>query len=50
VKAVEREDYLGEDTQAMGNDGKAYMAVSTQYADGREGRAVNAGLAHGEFR
>lgn len=50
VRAVEREDYLGEDTQAMGSDGKAYMAVRTDYADGRSGLAVNAGLAHGELR
>ena len=50
VKAVEREDYLNGESQAMGDDGKAYMAVRTDYADGREGRAVNAGLAHGEFR
>jgi hypothetical protein len=48
--AIEREDYLNGETQAMGDDGKAYMAISTRYADGREGRVVNAGLATGEMR
>jgi hypothetical protein len=50
VEAVEREDFLGEETQAMGDNGKAYMAVSTTYADGHNDLAVNAGLAHGELR
>jgi hypothetical protein len=49
VKAVEREDYLNGETQAMGDDGKAYMAVTTNYADGRNDLAVNAGLAHGSL-
>lgn len=49
VEAIEREDYLGGDTQAMGSDGKVYMAVETTRVDGTD-RAVNAGLAHGEMR
>ena len=47
VKAVEREDYLNGETQATGDDGKAYMAVVTAHADGRTDLAVNAGLATG---
>lgn len=50
VEAVEREDYLGSETQARGDNGKAYMAVETTYADGHTDLAVNAGLAHGEMR
>ena len=50
VEAVEREDYLGEETQAMGDDGRAYMAIRTVHADGSVALAVNAGLAHGEMR
>jgi hypothetical protein len=50
VEAIEREDYLVEETQAMGDDGKAYMAVEVTHADGHTDRAVNAGLAHGELR
>lgn len=49
VEAIEREDYLGGDIQAMGSDGKVYMAVETTREDGTD-RAVNAGLAHGEMR
>jgi hypothetical protein len=45
VVAVEREDYLNGDTQATGDDGRAYMAVSTIYADGHNDLNVNAGLA-----
>ena len=50
VEAEERADYLNGETQAMGDDGKAYMAVTTRYADGRNYLAVNAGLAHGSMR
>ena len=50
VEAIEREDYLNGETQAMGDDGKAYMAVTTRYADGRNDLAVNAGLAHASMR
>jgi hypothetical protein len=50
VEAIEREDYLGGETQATGDDGIAYMAITTRYADGRNDLAVNAGLAHGELR
>lgn len=45
VLAEERQDYLNGDTQATGTDGKAYMAVRTQYWDGHDDLAVNAGLA-----
>lgn len=45
VEAEERADYLGTEIQAMGNDGKAYMAVRTTYED-HDDLAVNAGLAH----
>lgn len=44
VEAVEREDYLGDETQAHGDDGKPYMAVRTTRKDGSD-VAVNAGLA-----
>ena len=50
VEAIEREDYLNGETQAMGDDGKAYMAVTTVYADGHNDLVVNAGLAHGEMK
>ena len=47
VEAVEREDYLNGETQATGDDGRAYMAVVTTHADGHTDLAVNAGLATG---
>jgi len=50
VEAVEREDYLGDEIQAKGDDGKAYMAIKTTHADGSNDLAVNAGLAHAEMR
>jgi hypothetical protein len=34
VYAVEREDYLGKSEQRTGDDGKPYMAVVTERADG----------------
>ena len=49
VVAHEREDYLNGDTQATGDDGKAYMAVRVIHEDG-EDLTVNAGLAHCELR
>jgi hypothetical protein len=52
VEAIERGDYLNGETQAMGDDGKAYMAVTTVHSDGHTDLAVNAGLAQsrGESR
>lgn len=49
VTAEEREDYLGEEIQATGDDGRPYMAVRTTRRDGDD-LAVNAGLAHAEIR
>jgi hypothetical protein len=52
VEAVEREDYLGREVQATGDDGRPYMAVRTTRDDGDD-LAVNAGLAQarlGDFR
>jgi hypothetical protein len=49
VTAEERQDYLGNDLQAMGDDGRAYMAVRTTRGDG-EDLLVNAGLARAELR
>lgn len=49
VTAEERQDYLGGDLQAMGDDGIAYMAVRTTRDDG-EDLLVNAGLARAELR
>lgn len=53
VVAEEREDYLAGEVQAMGDDGKAYMAVRTVRGDGSNDLAVNAGLAQarlGDYR
>lgn len=44
VEAEERQDYLGSEVQATGDDGKPYMAVRTTRDDGCD-LAVNAGLA-----
>lgn len=49
VVAEERQDYLNGDTQATGDDGKAYMAIRTVYDD-HDDLLVNAGLAHAEMR
>jgi hypothetical protein len=52
VWAQEREDYLDGEVQAMGDDGRAYMAVVTTRDDGQD-VAVNAGLARarlGDYR
>ena len=45
VEAVERDDYLGDEIQRHGDDGKAYMAIKTTHADGSNDLAVNAPLA-----
>lgn len=49
VTAEERQDYLNGDLQAMGDDGKAYMAVRTT-RDDSEDLLVNAGLARAVLR
>jgi hypothetical protein len=49
VTAEERQDYLGRELQATGDDGKPYMAVRTTYDD-HDDLAVNAGLARAELR
>lgn len=45
VVALEREDYLGSATQRHGTNGKPYMAVVTQHADGSNDTAVFAEAA-----
>lgn len=45
VTAVERQDYLGGEIQATGDDGKPYMGVRTDYRDGSNDFMVNAGAA-----
>ncbi len=45
VEAEERADYLRDEIQATGDDGKPYMAVRTTYDD-HDDLAVNAGLAY----
>jgi hypothetical protein len=49
VEAVEREDYLGSEIQATGDDGKPYMSIITRYPDGRQGLVANPGLATGKI-
>jgi hypothetical protein len=49
VEAEERADYLRDETQATGDDGKPYMAVRTTRDDG-EDLAVNSGLATANLR
>ena len=48
VEAVEREDYLGGDIQATGDDGKPYMAVRTTRDEGQD-VMVNAPTARGRI-
>jgi hypothetical protein len=48
VEAEERADYLGDEIQRTGDDGRPYMAVRTTRDDG-EDLAVNAGLATGSL-
>lgn len=43
--AVERQDYLNGEIQATGDDGKPYMGIRTDYADGSNDYLVNAGAA-----
>lgn len=53
VTAELRQDYLGTEVQATGDDGRPYMSVRTEYGDGRTDLAVNAGLARarlGDYR
>ena len=45
VEAVEREDYLGDEIQAKGENGTPYMSIKTTHADGHNDLAVNAPLA-----
>jgi hypothetical protein len=52
VTAEERQEYLGREIQATGDDGRPYMAVRTTRDDGCD-LAVNAGLAQarlGDYR
>ena len=45
VTAVERGDYLAGEVQRHGDDGKPYMAVRTDHADGSNDLAVFPGVA-----
>lgn len=45
VTAVERGDYLRDEQQRTGDDGRPYMAVVTEHADGRTDAAVFPGVA-----
>lgn len=45
VTAVERGDYLGDEEQRMGTDGRPYMAVRTDRADGSNDLVVFPGVA-----
>jgi hypothetical protein len=49
VTAKLREDYLGSEVQATGDDDRPYMSVITEHADGHTDLAVNAGLAQGRL-
>jgi hypothetical protein len=49
VTAVERETYLGKEIQTMGDDGKPYMAINTERADGSNDRIVHPGVARVRF-
>ena len=49
VTAAEREEYLGGDVQATGDDGRPYMNVRVT-RDESESLYVNAGLARAEMR
>jgi hypothetical protein len=49
VTAEERQEYLGGEIQATGDDGVPYMAVRTTRDDGCD-LAVNAGLAQARLR
>jgi len=43
--ANERQDYLGTEIQATGDDGRPYMSVYTLYGDGSNDCAVHAPVA-----
>ena len=45
--ATERGDYLGKEVQATGDDGKPYMNVTTEHADGHTDLAVFSPVARG---
>jgi hypothetical protein len=45
VVALERGDYLGHATQRHGTNGRPYMSVVTEYADGSNDTAVFAEVA-----
>lgn len=45
VVVTERGDYLGKEVQETGDDGKPYMNVTTEHADGHTDVAVFAPLA-----
>lgn len=45
IVAVEREDYLRGEKQATGDDGKPYMAIRTDYGDGRSNLVMNPAVA-----
>lgn len=45
VYAIEREDYLGREEQRSGDDGRPYMCVVTQRADGSNDTAAFAAVA-----
>jgi hypothetical protein len=49
VIAVEREDFLNGEIQAAGDDGRPYMAIRTEYADGHNDVVVNPGVASVRF-
>lgn len=45
VVAVERENYLGEEIQTTGDDGRPYMGIHTVYADGHNDVIAHPGSA-----
>jgi hypothetical protein len=45
VFAVERADYLGDEQQRTGDDGRPYMSVVTERADGSNDAHVFPGVA-----
>lgn len=49
VRALVREDYLGDEIQTQLEDGTPVMAVQTEYADGRTDCAVHAAVAKSEM-
>ena len=49
VVANLREDYLGDEIQATGDDGRPYMSLYVVYADGRNDCVVNAPVARADF-